>query len=223
MVMLRQRVMLLKTGSNIEKLINEYLAQMTKSQEYFNLAWNIYLDSPEETKALEEKIQRLTEVESHADKLQKNVESYLYEKTLIPDLRADVALLVELSDRLLSLHKGIATHMQIELPFFPKETHNSIKNILKYITATVDHLVLLLNSFFGDMERVNDQYTKVNLYEKETNIACLALRKMIFDMKGLDLSQKMHARYFIDRLDFIANEAENVADRATIFALKRAI
>ncbi len=223
MVMLRQRVMLLKSGSNIEKLINSYLAQMTKSQQYFNLAWDLYLDSPQERTALEEKIQRLTDVESHADRLQKNVESYLYEKTLIPDLRADVALLVELSDRLLSLHKGIAVHMQIEHPFFPKETHDSIKNILKHITSTVDHLVLLLNSFFGDMERVSELYTKVNLYEKETNVACLALRKMIFESDALDLAQKMHARYFIDRLDFIANEAENVADRATIFALKRAI
>ena len=46
------------------------------------------------------------------------------------------------------------------------------------------------------------------------------LKKQIFDT-NLDLSVKLHLREFVDRIDAIADQAEDVADRLSIYAIKR--
>ena len=46
------------------------------------------------------------------------------------------------------------------------------------------------------------------------------LKKQIFSSK-MELALKLHLREFVDRIDSIADHAEDVADRLTIYAIKR--
>ena len=47
--------------------------------------------------------------------------------------------------------------------------------------------------------------------------------RRIFASSELDLAQKMHLRYFVERIDEIANVAEDLSDSLTIYAIKRRI
>ena len=58
------------------------------------------------------------------------------------------------------------------------------------------------------------------LYEKEADKISLNLKTAIFD-SSLDLSFKIQLREFADRIDGIADLAEDVADRLAIYAIKR--
>jgi hypothetical protein len=60
----------------------------------------------------------------------------------------------------------------------------------------------------------------VILYEKEADKISLNLKTAIFD-SSLDLSLKIQLREFADRIDGIADLAEDVADRLAIYAIKR--
>jgi uncharacterized protein Yka (UPF0111/DUF47 family) len=46
------------------------------------------------------------------------------------------------------------------------------------------------------------------------------LKKQIFSSE-LGLAEKIHLREFVDHIDAIADQAEDVADRLTIYAVKR--
>jgi uncharacterized protein Yka (UPF0111/DUF47 family) len=58
------------------------------------------------------------------------------------------------------------------------------------------------------------------LYEKEADKLSTNLKKQIFSSKR-ELALKLHLREFVDRIDSIADHVEDVADRLTIYAIKR--
>ncbi len=221
-----QKLSLLQGSKTTENLIFEYLDQITLAQQHFKLLWDVYLDTTEFdeefTQSFLKKAQDLHDVESYADKLQRDVELYLYEKTLIPELRADVALLLELLEQIPSFHKTLAYHLQVETPNFPPFTRKYFDDIFGKIEKTVDLLILCVKSFLTDTDRVSEYNKKIHLYESEVNIACYNLRVAIFG-SDMPLVEKIHTRFYIDRLDSIANTAEKIADRVSIFVLKRAI
>lgn len=74
--------------------------------------------------------------------------------------------------------------------------------------------------FFRSPHLVSSYNAKVTLYEKEADKISYNLKKQIFDT-NLDLSVKLHLREFVDRIDAIADQAEDVADRLSIYAIKR--
>ena len=49
-----------------------------------------------------------------------------------------------------------------------------------------------------------------------------SLARKIFDSK-LPLDQKMHLRYFVEKIDRICDQAEDIADEIQIYAIKRSI
>ena len=75
--------------------------------------------------------------------------------------------------------------------------------------------------FFSQSPHLVSSYVaKVNLYEKEADKLSTNLKKQIFSSK-MELALKLHLREFVDRIDSIADHAEDVADRLTIYAIKR--
>ena len=58
--------------------------------------------------------------------------------------------------------------------------------------------------------------------EKESDIKFSALARKIFDSE-LSLDKKMHLRYFVEKIDRICDQAEDIADEIQIYAIKRSI
>ena len=63
---------------------------------------------------------------------------------------------------------------------------------------------------------------KVTFYEKESDIKFSALARKIFD-SDLTLDKKMHLRYFVEKIDRICDQAEDIADEVQIYAIKRSV
>jgi len=76
-------------------------------------------------------------------------------------------------------------------------------------------------AFFKDIHAVNDHIHKVSFWEKESDKVSTRLQRAIFRRSDLDLSHKMHLRFFAKQVDRIADEAEDVADRLNIYVIKR--
>jgi uncharacterized protein Yka (UPF0111/DUF47 family) len=69
---------------------------------------------------------------------------------------------------------------------------------------------------------VKENLHKVFFYEKEADRIGNNLIRLIFKM-DIELSQKMHLRYFIRHTQRVTDRAEEVADRLTIYTIKRSI
>ena len=76
----------------------------------------------------------------------------------------------------------------------------------------------IINNFNLDDESI----LKVTFYEKESDIKFSALARKIFDSE-LPLDKKMHLRYFVEKIDRICDQAEDIADEIQIYAIKRSI
>ena len=107
-------------------------------------------------------------------------------------------------------------------PNFPKEFHNDLQNLTETVVNCVESLCLTVRSFFKDIKKVRDNAHKVTFYEKESDIQFSSLARKIFN-SDLPLDQKMHLRYFVEKIDRICDQAEDIADEIQIYAIKRSI
>lgn len=165
-------------------------------------------------------VTQLDEVESQADDLRRGIESYLYEKTLIPDLRSDVLLLIEDVDKLLSPPMSVSYALQIETPEVPAELHGDFIALGESTARCVNHLLDGARAFFRDTEAVRDHCHLVVFEESQADRLSSSLKQAVFNA-DLDKAEKLHLRYFIERIDLLANRAEDIADALVIYALKR--
>ena len=157
-----------------------------------------------------------------ADKITKEVEHTLYEETLIPDARSDVLRVLEHLDEVIGMYQGNCYHFSIQKPDFPKEFHPDLIELTDTVVNCVEALCLTVRSFFRDIKSVRNNAHKVTFYEKESDIKFSSLARKIFD-SNLPLDKKMHLRYFVEKIDRICDQAEDIADEIQIYAIKRSV
>ena len=205
----------------LEQEIDQFVDIVSEVGLIFKKAVPIFLSEGANNK-FEQMVKQVSEMESRADKITKEVERSLYEETLIPDARSDVLRLLEHLDELIGMYRGNCYRFSIQKPNFPREFHEDLINVTKTVVNCVESLCLTVRSFFRDIKSVRDNAHKVTFYEKESDIKFSALARRIFDSE-LPLDQKMHLRYFVEKIDRICDQAEDIADEVQIYAIKRSV
>lgn len=211
---------LLSQSQSTEAQIYEFFDHITLAQHKFVQLWQHYLRHGAESEAFVVALAELQDVEKQADDLRREIENTLYRKTLIPDLRSDVALLIETADRLINQQETIGLHLQIERPEIPLSVHAELMELLEAVGNTIDHTLLCARSFLSDLRRVQEYHQKVILFESDANTCCTRAKTKLFET-DLPLVNKVQLRYFFDRIDQVASQAEDISDRISIFTLKR--
>ena len=205
----------------LEREIDEFVDILSEVGLVFKGIIPTYLENGS-TGKFDEMVEKVRDMESKADKITKEVERTLYEETLIPDARSDVLRLLEHLDEVIGMYQGNCYHFSIQKPNFPKEFHEDLIDLTDTVVNCVEALCLTVRSFFRDIKSVRDNAHKVTFYEKESDIKFSSLARKIFD-SDLSLDQKMHLRYFVEKIDRICDQAEDIADEIQIYAIKRSV
>ena len=205
----------------LEREIDQFVDILSEVGLVFKSIVSLYLNN-DNTDKFDEMVKQVSEMESKADKITKEVERALYEETLIPDARSDVLRLLEHMDELIGMYQGNCYHFSIQKPDFPKEFHKDLISLSNTVVNCVESLCLTVRSFFRDTKSVRDNAHKVTFYEKESDMQFSSLARKIFD-SNLPLDQKMHLRYFVEKIDRICDQAEDIADEIQIYTIKRSI
>jgi hypothetical protein len=205
----------------LEREIDEFVDILSEVGLVFKNIIPIYLTNGS-SEQFDEMVEKVREMESKADKITKEVERTLYEETLIPDARSDVLRLLEHLDEVIGMYQGNCYHFSIQKPKFPKEFHGDLIQLSATVVNCVESLCLTVRSFFRNISSVRDNAHKVTFYEKESDIQFSALARKIFN-SDLPLDQKIHLRYFVEKIDRICDQAEDIADEIQIYAIKRSI
>ena len=205
----------------LEREIDEFVDILSEVGLVFKNIIPTYLNHSANTQ-FDELVEKVKGMESRADKITKEVEHTLYEETLIPDARSDVLRLLEHMDEIIGMYQGNCYHFSIQKPNFPKEFHQDLIELTDTVVNCVEALCLTVRSFFRDIKTVRDNGHKVTFYEKESDIKFSALARRIFDSE-LSLDKKMHLRYFVEKIDRICDQAEDIADEIQIYAIKRSV
>lgn len=205
----------------IGKQIDDFLDKVSESGLMFKQGTNAYLKTNQES--FTRKIGEITDTEHQGDALRRSVEEQLYMKTLIPESRGDVLELLESMDSLLDRFKGVLWQFEIEQPEILPEFYEDFKELVLCVVETVEALVRSSRAFFVNEFSVKDHIHKVSYWEKQSDKISTKLQKSIFRCQKLRLSQKLQLRDLVKHVDKIADRAEDVADKLSIYIIKRSL
>ena len=170
----------------------------------------------------EERYETIKALEQQADKLRRSIESQLYRQSLIPESRGDVLGLLENMDDVINTAKHTISLMMVEQPQMLPEHKTDWIELAKTASLTSETVVLAARTFLRDPQHIGDNLHKVYFHEKEGDRRAMSLKSKIF-ASDLDLAHKMHLRDFAQQIDLVSDVAENVADRLSIYAIKRTV
>ena len=170
----------------------------------------------------EDRLKQIDTFESRADTLRREIENYLYSHSLIPEMRGDVLGLLEHLDNIIDAGKESLMQFSVEAPDIPTELTDDHLALVSMCNRSAEAVVAASRAFFVELSRVQDSIHKVYFFEKEADRISDRLKRRIFRM-DMDLSRKTHLRDIVDNIDWISDSAEDVADRLSIYAIKRSL
>jgi len=205
----------------MEAMIDNFLDQVSEGGMRFEQGIASYVDGISAERLADQAAQmRAAEGEGH--KMRRTIETQLYTEMLIPDFRADVLSLLEDLNYLLGLVEDIFLAVTVEQPNIEDAYKADFKQLANTAVKTIESAILAARAFFRNIAAVRDHLSKVYFHEEECDQIAIGLKRAIFS-SNLDLDRKLHLRYFVDKIDHLADEAEEVGDWLAIYSLKRAL
>jgi len=211
---------LFKPTKELESQIDSFLDAVSQGAMVFKHGIKNYLEDDKEN--FNDRLTIIGKLESNADNLRRLIENRLYTKTLIPEHRGDVLGLLESTDNVIDTMKETLNQFDIECPFIPEELVKEFLELADMSMQSAESLVNAARAFFKDVNAVKDHLHKVYYYEKEADRIGNRIKRHAFQL-DIDLSMKFHLRYFALHIQEVSDKAESVADRLSIYTIKRTI
>ncbi len=208
----------LKQSKIVQAQIDEFLDTISQASLAFRNGIKEYLDG--EIGHFESTIGEMARMENRADELRHSIETQLYMHSLIPEIRGDVLGLLENMDNVINAEKKTLLQFSVEMPVIPAEFGKDYLALADVSVSAAEELVTAVRAFFHDFNMVTNYLHKVYFHEKEADKISDRLKRRIFSSE-LDLSHKIHLRYFALHVEDISDHAEDVADRLGISTIKR--
>ncbi|UZP66294.1 DUF47 family protein [Desulfovibrio mangrovi] len=210
---------ILKKQLGLQKQLDEFLNQVSEASLLLRQGVDLFLSERES--AFDEKLEQITQIEHRGDDMRRAIEKKLYIKTLIPESRGDVLQLLERLDSLLDSCKAMLWQFKIELPDFPEEVHGELRDLTSHSVESVEAIVRSTRAFLRTSPEFADHIHKVSYWETESDKVSTRMMMALFRREDLSLCHKAQLKDFIRRISRIADKAEDVADRLSIYAIKR--
>jgi hypothetical protein len=213
--------MLFKKTKMLEQKMDVFLDVTSESALVFADGLKAYFE--DDTEVFDTYLEKINVLENRADDLRREIESHLYTETLIPESRGDVLALLETTDDVTNQVKETMLDFSIETPAIPADLQPDFIYLAQHSSRAMDEVVKAIRHFLRNPLAVADYLHKVYYYEKEADQVAERLKRKVFGYENLDLSTKFHLRFFIRNIDSVADKAEDVADRLTIYTIKRSV
>ena len=206
----------------LEVDIDRYLDRVEKSALLFNEGVKDYIN--DNMNRFDKHLKEITIIENEADNVRRDIKYKLYTFMLIPDSRGDVLGLIETTDNVIDTAKKVLEQLSIETPKIPDFLKADFLRLADFSCKAVEELVKGERAFFKEIQIVNDYINKIHFYEHEADKIEEQLERKVFKSKEItSFSRKMHIRYFIERIALLSDEAEEVSERLSVYAIKRFI
>ncbi len=209
---------LFKRIRELELQIDQYLDIVLKGALLFRQGVKYYLEKKPED--FSDRLKLLDTLESDADALRREIERTLYSRMLIPESRGDVLGLLERTDGVLNTATETLIQFSVQKPEMFSEFNQDYLDLTESSMNAMEEMVGAIRAYFKDLTAVRDHIDKVMFYEEESDRISEKMLARLFESKE-DLCQKLHVRDFIDQVENISDEAEDVCDRVAIAAIKR--
>ena len=208
-------------SKQIEAEIESYLDLVTIAGLIFHEGLNAYFNGKLEK--FEKSFFEITKIESDADRVRREIKHKLYTYMLIPESRGDVLGILETLDDVVDICEKVVEQLSIEKPQIPDFLNSDFLELTELSSKSVDEIVKATRAFFKEIGMVNDYVNRVHFYEHEADNVEEQLKRKAFESDIEEFSKKVHMRYFAEKIAKVSDIAEHVAERLSIYAIKRKI
>lgn len=211
---------LFKNAITLEVKIQHYLDNVTNSGILFQEGIDDYLNG--DMTQFANKLADIRQNEEAADELRREIRYRLYRKMLIPESRGDVLGLLETTDNVIDATKKVLGHFDVEKPNIREFLRPIFAKLAKASADALDNVVRADRAFFTNKENVEDYIHKVHFYEHEADQLEEQAKKAIFESTEIpELAEKLQLRDFVELIASLSDESEDVAERLSVYAIKR--
>ena len=209
-------------AKSLELDIEQFLAFVDQSVMLMAEAVRKYLDG--DLQLFEEKTREVDSTERAADNIRRQIKLRLYADMLIPDSRGDVLGTLETTDNIADVAKRVASLFSIEKPQIFPFLVEDFQELLDTSVKAAQELTLAVRAFFCELYRVNEHLEKVYFWEHQADQIENRLKRKAFETPDIaQFSKRVHMRFFAERISLLADESEAVADRLSVYAIKRSM
>ncbi len=172
-------------------------------------------------KKMDEMVKKIRDLEHEADLIKGNIRAHLPKFIFLPVKRGDFLMLLREEDSILDYAEDVANLMSMRHTPVPRELKKDfLAHASKVVEATeayekaVMNLKDLLETSFSKREREQTKKMIHQLHRKEWEADQIEakLSRVLFNMKDMDPISVIHLLKIVDRMDQIANHAENAGD-----------
>jgi len=214
-------VSIFKKAKGIESNIEKFLKNIELASSLFELGIKEYIEG--KIDRFEERCSEIQKLESESDSLRFDIKFTLYSDLLIPDARGDVLGLIETLDNVIDIAEKVFVQISIEKPQIYPFLKDDFISLTEASVKAVQMLIPAVRAFFETPKNVTDLLTQVHFWEHEADTAEKRIKIMAFNSEEIKLfSKRVHMRYFAEKISLLADEAEAVAERLEVYAIKRA-
>jgi len=201
------------------QLLEKYFAAGEACLNTFQAAMLEFLNSSDLAKLLIG-VEETHRLESLADQGRRNLETFLFERNLLPDYREDILHLVDTYDDVPDTAELLLRNLEMCRVTFPAGLVPDLKELTLRCVESNTALLGAVRPLFREPDVARKEAAKVKPLEGAADTLQHKIIRAIFAMPTLDTAQKMLLREMVDTLADISDLAEICADQVTIFAIK---
>ncbi len=209
-----------------KQVVELALKHAEKTGECLNIlstAVKAYADG--DTSGINDSMTRVTELESRADALVREIRELLYSGAYLPTIRGDLHRLLTATDKIANRAQDCLEFVTYERPQGIDGHADALRALLDRTNTCYEEFQLGVRAFFkpkGEIKEVRERVHRVGEVESELDKDERALLKAVFD-SDLDLAGKQHLGRLVTRIVRISDQIENAADVLELLSLKSII
>jgi len=208
-----------RTTKNLILKIDEFFDNIDLGMLVFREGIKAYI--AKDMEAFNRHLQKVEQLESNADKLQRSIENEMITHSILPQHRGEVSSLIDVLDEIIDTIKATLNEFSIEMPDIPASLNTNFVSIMEASVCAGEELIPAARAYFKAPYTVREKLLKVYYFESETDKISRNTTRIIFqEMKELDLAHKSHLRYIIHHIENISDNAQKAADLLSGMAIK---
>ena len=161
--------------------------------------------------------------ESGADSVRRDIEFRLYERSLLPDSREDLLLLLERLDAIPNRAEEVLRDLEIQRINIPEPIHGAVKELTKLGIKTFELITEAVEDAIGPGEKIKDLARRIDDLESVADKVEQNCRRWIFRSSDIDLCQKVLLDNVINGIGDLCDEGEDAVYFLRVFVIKRRI
>jgi predicted phosphate transport protein (TIGR00153 family) len=213
-------MLIFKKEKHVRKLVLAHLAEVEGCLQATRNVLEEYLKG--DIEAARQLAHQVIEIESRADKLEREIREKLLEGAFLPQIRSDVYRLVEAVDAIAGKAEDVARFIRAQRPNIPSAYESDLLELFRQSLNCFQELRKALRDYFkpkGKIENLHGHVSQVSELETQVDALEAELAVRLFD-SDLELSEKIHLEQLIKRIADLADLSEDASDELEYAAMK---